>query len=599
MNPTNGQKRLYKTLCRVLDLLRAEAPAALKLYHPLPSKPDAVVQARSRALIHLFLKARFGLADFMEREQLITDGSNDGGIDAYYIDDKGKKVYVLQSKFRANAGNFVSSNLAADDLLKMDVARVLRGMRCSASGVLYNERIRKGLQKAVQRLPDAASYTTCIVLLGNAKHFSPSQLKRLIEGYIPEQYSHERVYRELLFPVVNGTYFSDPNLTIEISLSNLKGDTHLDYDARTQSARPNIKLLFVPTQEIGRVMHSYKNAILKYNPRSFLELNKNTVNKEIEKSVRNRNSNEFSLFNNGITIIADNTMISSSTAKQGTAQVVIKNPQMVNGGQTAYTLGRIYEECERKDNYSVFKGKEVLLKIITFIEPRKGKTEPARLKLIEDISKASNWQTRVDDLDRRSNDHLQIALQQEFYMRHGVYYERKKGEFSDGIHAGYLDGAALINREKLIRIALAIDFRANQARSSLKKLYEPSALAGLLRTSDVDRYAFGYEISKLIDSMKRRAPATKGDRYHVRQFGQALRYGQYAVVAVCVSVGFTANKTADVVLETVLSQWASFEGKVQTKRANAAYSKDGAFDFVNYYKGSTINDDLKAFAFAA
>ena len=39
-------------------------------------------------------------------------------------------------------------------------------------------------------------------------------------------------------------------------------------------------------------MHTYKNSILKFNPRSFLELKNNPVNKEIEASIKNVKSNE-------------------------------------------------------------------------------------------------------------------------------------------------------------------------------------------------------------------------------------------------------------------------------------------------------------------
>src|SRR5260370_34221463 len=83
-----GNARLYSTLCKVLDSLRAEAPAIDTAYNPPPGNADALVQARSRALLHLFLKARFGLVHFGEREVFVTDGTHDGGIDAYYIDQR-------------------------------------------------------------------------------------------------------------------------------------------------------------------------------------------------------------------------------------------------------------------------------------------------------------------------------------------------------------------------------------------------------------------------------------------------------------------------------------------------------------------------------
>ena len=165
-----GNARLYKTLCKVLDVLRKKAPISNKSYHPPASNTDALIQARSRALLHLFLKARFGLTHFEDRERLVTDGPQDGGIDADYIDRREKLIYVLQSKFRATATNFVSSNMSATDLLKMDVSRILHGEKNDENGNLYNEKIRNGLQRAAQKLPDVGSYTWRVLLLRNSKN---------------------------------------------------------------------------------------------------------------------------------------------------------------------------------------------------------------------------------------------------------------------------------------------------------------------------------------------------------------------------------------------------------------------------------------------
>lgn len=258
MDTNIGEKRRYQTLCRVLDSLCNEAPPSAKEYHPPTGDSVKQIQARSRALLHLFLKARFGLTKFLERESFITDGPHDGGIDAFYIDQKSKFIYVLQSKFRATHGNFKSNNMSADDLLRMDVKRIMKGEKYDEGKTSYNSRIINGLQKAIRKIPDVASYTTKIILLGNTKNFTQGHLKKLVECYIVEQFSHDRIYRDLLFPVINGTYFTDPDLKIEINLANLRGETHLDYDVRAHGIKSNIKLLFVPTAEIGRIMHTYK-----------------------------------------------------------------------------------------------------------------------------------------------------------------------------------------------------------------------------------------------------------------------------------------------------------------------------------------------------
>jgi hypothetical protein len=76
----------YHVLVRVLDCLRREAPPERRSYYPETSDVEGVNAARSKAFIHLFLKVRFGLLTFNERDEYITEGAQDGGVDAYYID---------------------------------------------------------------------------------------------------------------------------------------------------------------------------------------------------------------------------------------------------------------------------------------------------------------------------------------------------------------------------------------------------------------------------------------------------------------------------------------------------------------------------------
>lgn len=595
-NIADGQNRLYATLCKVLDALRKEAPPANTIYHPATGAKDGLVNARSRALLHLFLKARFGLTRFNDRERQVTDGTFDGGIDAYHIDDQHKRIYVLQSKFRATAGNFVSSNMSAGDLLKMDVANIVkRGRKTSEKGEIYNAQIRK-MQVAISKIPDIGSYEFEIILLGNAEHLSQSDLAKLVNGYSVTQYSHSRSYKELLFPVVNGSYFTSDKLMIEINLDNVKsGEAHLDYNVKAEMLKANIKVLFVPTQEIGRIMQTYKNSILKFNPRSFLGLEKNQVNQDIEGSIAEGSGNEFALFNNDITLISDGTLISSNTAKQGRAQVVVTNPQLVNGGQTAFTLGRLYERAETTGDFKVFKGKEVLLKIISFLPSTKSIPEAAKHQLIGDISKASNSQTKIDDADRRSNDPIQLEVQEKLFTDHGLYYERKRGEFSDGIHNGYITTSDVVNREMLVRIALACRYESSYAKVGIRKYFTEKNLLSILKISDVARYFYGYEVLRAIESMKKPDPIKK-DRYQTKAYGQALRYGKYAVVAVCVNRGFPSLKPAQV-LKVVLGQWIAFESFAKRKKTNGIYVIKGSLDAVSYYKGSTIDTDLKAYKF--
>lgn len=72
--------------------------------------------------------------------------------------------------------------------------------------------------------------------------------------------------------------------------------------------------------------------------------------------------------------------------------------------------------------------------------------ESSKLELVSAISKASNSQTKIEESDRRSNDEIQVRLQREFFERYGLYYERKRGEFSDGMRSKYITDDLLVSR---------------------------------------------------------------------------------------------------------------------------------------------------------
>ena len=114
------------------------------------------------------------------------------------------------------------------------------------------------------------------------------------------------------------------------------------------------------------------------------------------------------------------------------AQLRITNPQIINGGQTGFALHQIYEEGVKKgDTEEYFKNKEVLVKIITFIDSQTSQEGSQKLQLIESVSKATNQQTNVTEADRRSNDKIQVEVQKRIYEEFGYFYERKRGEFWD------------------------------------------------------------------------------------------------------------------------------------------------------------------------
>ena len=343
-------------------------------------------------------------------------------------------------------------------------------------------------------------------------------------------------------------------------------------------------------------MSTYRNSILLYNPRSFLGLENNPVNAEIENSIRTGAGNEFALFNNGITIVADEAGYSDKTGKKNSASLELKNPQIINGGQTAYTLCKIYDECLDGDALDkVFHGKEVLLKIIS-IDPSVVKREQW-LSIVERISEATNFQTPVKEADRRSNEEIQKTLQRVFYEKYGLFYERKEGEFYDGKQSGYISPEKIVNRDVMLRIALALDYQISETRAHVSSFFEEEPFKRLaLDPDNVDRYAFSYACYQVIEDLL--LDSRKGsDRYFSNSFGNALRYGKFAVVGIA---GNQSNTNGGIhpkgVVLDVLRKWPVFEAAAKKKPENTKYfSGEKASGWVGYFKGETINRDVREF----
>jgi len=261
-----------------------------------------------------------------------------------------------------------------------------------------------------------------VVILGNLENYSDEQIKRIIDNSDYEIFDFKRSYKELVFPLCSGTYYDPKEIKITIDLVNKEQST-LKQQISTNLGDFPIRVLFVPTKEVGRIMSKYKNSILKYNPRNYLSLSTNKVNRNIMESIIKCAANDFAIYNNGITIIADSFELTETTGTKNVGQVIMTNPQIINGGQTAYVLSKIYEE--QKDDYSVFNGKEVMLKVIILTSD----TE-LNIDFIEKISNATNQQTRIEEADRRSNEKIQIAIEAAIFDIFGYFYERKKVNFT-------------------------------------------------------------------------------------------------------------------------------------------------------------------------
>lgn len=592
----------YLILLEIIDKLREDAPLTHVFYRPPNTNIEKINQARARAYIHLFLKAKFGLLDFLDRESFITDGTSDAGIDGYFIDNELKIIYFIQSKFRTTKTNFEEKEIKIEEILKMEIDRILDGETKYENGTKYNDKILE-MQRSIRGISDIARYKYEIILLANLSSLSPSKLSKLFLGFPTTIMSFKKAYSELVFPILTGTFYNYPDLQIKVNLCNKSTGAKINYTVTTALGPCDITLLFIPISEIGKLMYKYKNSILKYNPRSFLTLKEGSINEEIRNTVVTKETNEFALFNNGITILSEETYFNERIGQKDIAQLSLKNPQIINGGQTAFTLSLIYEESKVDTSLvSKMNDKEVLIKVITFSLSSKISHEK-RIELIEAISEATNKQNQVDTSDRNSNNSFLVESQKTLFTDFGVLLERKRGEFYDGIRFGYINRKNLIDRSIYLRIAFSCNGFPTPPTKQ-KKLYSEENLDSIIDdNSNFRKYYFGCLCYSTLISL----PDKTG-------LNEALQNGIFAILAVCakdydstVSDSNLLNLAEDSV-KRVISKWIDFEDYAINQYYNSGFFRF-SFNYNNksyqlnrnfrkYYHGRSLVVDLNDFFFS-
>lgn len=571
----------FKTLVFTLDRIIEKAPISCNWYHFDKNNDDLVKTARARAFIHIYLKSEFGLADFTEIESYITDGQDDGGLDAFFIDHtpEHKTIYLIQSKFRHN--KFEDKPISIDDLAKMELKLIMGGKQEYFDKSNKKRRFNKKIIEFQQKIHGCGGYKQKVVLLANLDKYEEKTIKKLIDGFDFEVFDFKKSYERMVFSICSGTYYNPEEIVVTLNTEK-KEDPMVFQKIKTTMGECDVRVFFIPTLEIAKMMFKYKNAILAHNPRNYLSLNKNEVNKKIGNSITTIETNDFALLNNGITVLADLVTPQKTPGKQE-IQITINNPQIINGAQTAFTLSKIYGG-ETKNEY-LFKDKEVMLRVITTID------NASKANFVESLSDATNQQTKIIEADRRSNDPIQKKMQKELFNNFGYFYSRKKGEFENGISEGYLNKNLVIEREDLVKSIISYSGKASEARRSSNVLFREKEFKSFFeKQSNINKIFFAYQCWITLNQVLKKNKISKD-----------FKYSRYAVICAIGHIKPNVNKntSSDVGknIEPVIKKWKEFEKYIVKQKNNSQYyiGKTKTIDLDNYYKGKTLNLDLKKF----
>ncbi len=336
-------------------------------------------------------------------------GPNDHGIDAVYIDEENWKVFILQAKYSANAstrygmdpwrelftGYAVMLNERHSARVGPDFAAVANEVRTAVRAgaqvclevVIFGE-ASDALQGGIDGLKsDSSQNSDSALQLASGSLYTVSQL---------EQIDQDRVnFNDLRGVAVE---FGVAEAPIKVGAPNFEGLTEY-------------YLAIIDAHSLGEVASKYKARLVDWNVR--YKLSNSSINRAIASTITSEeNRKKFLLLNNGITMVCKDI-------EKGNNFVRMVNPQIVNGAQTALTLG---------SNLAAFKTGEaqVLARIAVVKDDESGD------RISRELAESTNRQNPVTSADLKSQDQLQRRIEHQLSMLSPEpwYYERRRNSYS-------------------------------------------------------------------------------------------------------------------------------------------------------------------------
>ncbi|MFN1580772.1 AIPR family protein [Vibrio rotiferianus] len=161
---------------------------------------------------------------------------------------------------------------------------------------------------------------------------------------------------------------------------------------------------FITDDQGKLIKHIFESNVRDYQ-------GKTNVNKEINDTLEEQGKEEFWWLNNGVTILA------SEITAPGGKELIIHDPEIVNGLQTSSEIHRFFStNPDRRENEE----RDLLIRVIV------PESEETRDKII----RATNSQTPIPKSSLRATDliHRQI---EEYLKPRGLYYDRRKNFYKN------------------------------------------------------------------------------------------------------------------------------------------------------------------------
>ena len=280
---------------------------------------------QDKAFLFWVAKTIFDMSDDDAREAISVEGSNDKGMDMFWVDDDEGRIIIAQGKYSYN----LSSRPKESHLTKLQNSLnwLSNPESLRREGRIELAQAAEDYYKAVQ---DGYGVEMWFIYAG----VKCANIDKNIAVYNqnPDNLSKRRVIRHYHLDLLKSAWEESsgglrriPKETIKIASGN-----GFEYNGTFGKAY----VATIPASELVRLHEEHEERLFDRNVRLFLGMRKGSVNAGIAETLKEKDQRgNFWAYNNGVTFICDQFTLRGSS-------IHIKNFSIVNGCQTTVSLAQ-------------------------------------------------------------------------------------------------------------------------------------------------------------------------------------------------------------------------------------------------------------------
>ncbi len=433
----------------------------------------------------------------------LTGGAKDKSLDAVFIDDPAKKVFIVQGKFRQKLEK--AKEHRSDLMAFADLASVFTDKDAFAGYMENLDTAAAGKAEVAFKRMSQRGYSLQLyyVTTGGCSDALAKESERVArragKTVSLDVIAGKRILK-LLSDYLDGVAPPIPLLELEI-----ESGQGIDLSGVLKRYDGNLRIAsWVFPVNVRHIADMYDQAGIRLfarNVRGFL--GSTAINEDMETTLE-KEPDLFWYYNNGITIICDKA---EKLELSDRLVMRIVNPQVINGQQTTRTLHR---KAARSSKASV------LVRVISV--PRDTEQESKRFDgLVSKIVAATNWQNAIRASDLMANDRRQIDLERNLRKRDYQYLRKRQSKSEARRHAG-VRHRYIVKKEELAQASAACDMDPSIVRRGKEQLFEERYYSQVFPNADPNYYLPRYWLIHYIAYVARGYPERAYAKWVVTHF---------------------------------------------------------------------------------